>query len=255
MAAPLRNLGDVDREAGMSSANERSVAIVTGAASGIGRATAERLAGAGYRVAVNDLAPSAGLDALALSIDGVACAGDVASPEDMTDLVGRASDLGRLRVVVSNAGFYVRASLVDTDDQLWDRMLAVHLGGLVNLARAAVPSLREAGAGSIVAVASELALIGTPHAAAYVAAKAAVIGVVRSLALELAPAIRVNAVAPGPVDTPLLPAAERTSDYIGSIPLRRLGRADEIAEAIVHLAEATWTTGQVLSPNGGVVIQ
>jgi 3-oxoacyl-[acyl-carrier protein] reductase len=134
-------------------------------------------------------------------------------------------------------------------------MLAVHLGGLINLVRATVPLMRGGGGGSIVAVTSELALAGSASASAYVAAKAAVIGVVRSLAHELAPEIRVNAVAPGPVDTPLLPESERTPDYIASIPLLRLGRPDEIAESIVHLAEATWTTGQVLSPNGGVVIQ
>ena len=234
---------------------QRPVAIVTGAASGIGRSTAERLARAGYRVAVNGRLPSGELDDLARSLDGLACPGDVASRDAVEELVRRASELGTLRVAVSNAGFYVRASLADTDDELWNRMLAVHLGGLINLAYATVPVMRAGGGGSIVAVTSELALVGSAQAAAYVAAKAAIIGVVRSLAHELAPAIRVNAVAPGPVDTPLLPESERTADYIASIPLRRLGRSDEIAEAIVHVAEATWTTGQVLSPNGGVVIQ
>ena len=233
----------------------RPVAIVTGASSGIGRATAERLARAGYRVAVNGRRPSAELDELARSLDGVSCPGDVASADAVDRLVRRASGLGTVRVAVSNAGFYVQASLADTDDELWNRMLAVHLGGLINLVGATVPLMRAGGGGSIVAVTSELALAGSPQAAAYVAAKAAIIGVVRSLAHELAPTIRVNAIAPGPVDTPLLPESERTLDYIASIPLGRLGRPDEIAEAIVHIAEATWTTGQVLSPNGGVVIQ
>ena len=238
----------------MNVAVQRPVAIVTGAASGIGRATAERLAGAGYRVAVNDRRPSAGLTELARRADGVACVGDVANPEAVADAVRQATALGPLRVAVANAGFYVQTSLADTDDALWERMLAVHVGGLLNLVRASVRPMRVAGGGSIVAIASELALVGSGQAAAYVAAKAAIIGLVRSLACELAPQIRVNAVAPGPVDTPLLPESERTPEYIASIPLARLGRPAEIADTILHLAEATWTTGQVVSPNGGVVI-
>jgi 3-oxoacyl-[acyl-carrier protein] reductase len=89
----------------------------------------------------------------------------------------------------------------------------------------------------------------------YVAAKAALIGLGRSLARELAPAIRVNIVAPGPTDTPLLPERERTPDVLSTIALQRLGTADEVASAIVHVAEAPWTTGALYSPNGGVVIQ
>jgi len=118
-----------------------------------------------------------------------------------------------------------------------------------------VPRMRQHGHGSIVFVASELALIGSDRASTYVAAKAALIGLGRSLARELAPLIRVNIVAPGPVDTPLLPDRDRGRAYVSTIPLARLGTAQEIAAAIAHVAEAAWMTGSVHSINGGVVIQ
>ncbi len=233
----------------------RPVAVVTGAASGIGRATAERFAVAGYHVVVNDLGERGELGELAAGLGGTAVAADVADAAAMTELVRVAAGFGPLAVVVSNAGFYVERPLAETDDALWDRMLRVHLGGLLNLARAAAPIMRARGDGAIVGIASELALAGSHEAAAYVAAKAAVIGLVRSLARELAPAIRVNAVAPGPVDTPLLPDRDREPAALAAIPLGRLGHPDEIATAILAVAEATWTTGQVVSPNGGTVIQ
>jgi 3-oxoacyl-[acyl-carrier protein] reductase len=115
--------------------------------------------------------------------------------------------------------------------------------------------MRARGRGSIVCVASELALIGGVEVVHYVAAKAAVIGFARSLARELAPTIRVNVVAPGAVDTPLLPDRDRGPDYTATVPLGRIGRPVEVAAAIVHVAEAPWTTGALYSPNGGVVIQ
>jgi NAD(P)-dependent dehydrogenase (short-subunit alcohol dehydrogenase family) len=114
--------------------------------------------------------------------------------------------------------------------------------------------MRAAGGGAIVTVASEMALVGGSAAAHYVASKAAVLGLTRALARELAPAVRVNSVAPGPVDTPLLPERDKGPANIASIPLRRIGRPDEIADVIVALARSTWTTGAVWSVNGGAVI-
>lgn len=232
------------------------VALVTGASSGIGRATAERFAAAGYRVAVNYASNAAAGEAIAGRIGGAAFGCDVADPVAVERMVRDVeAALGPIDVAVCNAGFYEERPLAEVSDELWDRSLRVMLGGCFHVARAVVPGMRERGQGSIVAVASELALMGGVEIAHYVAAKAAVIGLARSLARELAPAIRVNVVAPGAVDTPLLPDRDRGIAYTSTVPLGRIGRPEEIAEAILHVAEAPWTTGALYSPNGGVVIQ
>jgi len=241
----------------VSSPLERSspVALVTGASSGIGAATAERLAASGYRVAVHYGSGRDRAERLAAAIGGAAYAADVADPDAVAVLVGRIeAELGPIELAICNAGFYEEQPLAEVTDAAWRRTLRVMLGGCFHVARAVVPGMRRRRAGSIVTVASELALVGGIGIAPYVAAKAAVIGFSRALAREVAPEIRVNVVAPGPVDTPLLPDRDRQPDYTATIPLRRIGRPDEIAEAILHLAGATFTTGQVYSPNGGVVI-
>ena len=241
----------------MSSPLERSapVALVTGASSGIGAATAERLAASGYRVAVHYGSARDRAERRAAAIGGAAYGADVADPGAVAAMIGRIeAELGPIQVAICNAGFYEEQPLAEVTDAAWRRTLRVMLGGCFHVARAVVPGMRRRRGGSIVTVASELALIGGTGIAPYVAAKAAVIGFSRALARELAPEIRVNVVAPGPVDTPLLPDRDRQSAYAATIPLRRIGRPDEIAEAILHLAEATFTTGQVYSPNGGVVI-
>ena len=232
------------------------VALITGASSGIGRATAVRFAAAGYRVAVHYGANRDAGEAVASEIGGAAFGCDVADPEAVARMVRAAeADLGPIDVAICNAGFYEERPLAEVDDAQWDRTLRVLLGGCFHVARVVVPGMRARGRGSIVAIASELALIGGIDVAPYVAAKAAVIGFARSLARELAPTIRVNVVAPGAVDTPLLPDRDRGPGYTATVPLSRIGRPVEIAEAILHIAEAPWTTGAVYSPNGGVVIQ
>ncbi len=232
------------------------VALVTGASSGIGRATAQRFAAAGYRVAVNYATNAAAGEALARRIGGAAFGCDVSDPVAVERMVSAAeAALGPIDVAVCNAGFYEEQPLAAISDELWERTLRVLLGGCFHVARATVPGMRARGGGSIVTVASELALVGGVNVAHYVAAKAAVIGFARSLARELAPTIRVNIVAPGAVDTPLLPDRDRGPVYTSTVPLGRIGRPEEIAEAILHIAEAPWTTGALYSPNGGVVIQ
>lgn len=231
------------------------VALVTGASSGIGAATAERLGQRGYRVAVHYRSGRERAERVAASVGGVAYAADVADPDAVTAMIGRIeAELGPIGVAVCNAGTYEERPLADVTDEIWQRTLRVHLGGCFHVARAVVPGMRRRGSGSIVTVASELALIGGVGIAPYVAAKAAIIGFSRALARELAPTIRVNVVAPGPVDTPLLPERDRQPSATATIPLGRIGRPAEIAEAIAHVVEATFTTGQVYSPNGGTVI-
>lgn len=239
----------------MARVSQPPVALVTGAASGIGRATAYRLAEAGFVVAVIDI-DGRGADTVAQAVGGRAFIADVADPAAVTQVVDEIeTQLGPIGLAISNAGVYDEVPLGGVSDDQWRRMLRVHLGGAFNICRAVVPPMRRRSTGSIVLVSSELALAGSPRAAPYVAAKAALLGLGRSLARELAPAIRVNVIAPGPVDTPLLLDRERTPGAIGNIPLGRLGRPEEIAEAIAHLAVARFTTGAVYSPNGGTVIQ
>jgi NAD(P)-dependent dehydrogenase (short-subunit alcohol dehydrogenase family) len=171
---------------------------------------------------------------------------------DMFSEIDRA--LGPVAVVVCGAGFAEVSPIESLSGSQWDRMLAVHLGGAYNVIRSAIPSMSTGSA--IVTIASELALSGSADRAHYVSAKAALIGLTKSVARELAPlGITANCVAPGPIDTALLTPQHRTAKFLEGLPLGRLGTPDEVADAVVYLVSARWTTGQVLSPNGGAVIQ
>ena len=167
------------------------------------------------------------------------------------------AEFGRIDVLVNNAGIERAATLENITEDDWDVTLAVNLKGQFLVSQAVAAGMRERRAGKIVNVASELALVGRAGLAAYCASKAGIVGLTKALARELAPhGVLVNCVAPGPTDTDLLPASERTSDLLARIPLGRIGAPTEIAEAIWFLVSPanTWTTGQVLSPNGGAVI-
>ena len=227
------------------------VAVITGAASGIGAACARLLRAAGWRTAGLDLNES---DT------------DLSAHLDVTDagLVRTAVDtaadrFGRLDLVVTAAGYYEEGiDVAEISRVQWDRMLAVILGGTVNTFQAALPHLLRRGEGSLIAISSELALAGSATDLHYVAAKGAVLGLVKSLAMEVAHTrIRVNAVAPGPTDTPLLAPDSlwREPAYLATLPLRRLVTPEEIASTVYYLAtEGAMYCGEVLSPNAGAVI-
>jgi NAD(P)-dependent dehydrogenase (short-subunit alcohol dehydrogenase family) len=236
------------------------VALVTGASSGIGAAAARALAAAGAAVALlarrreplESLAGELGED-VALPL-----VADVADSRQVDKAVAATvARFGRLDAVVNSAGVSIPATLADTDDATWRAVIDANLSGSFFVARAAAPHMGDGG--SIVNVGSELSQIGMEMYVAYCAAKAGVIGLTRALAVELAPRIRVNAVCPGPVDTPMLSAefeqfgAEAAlAETLDRVPLGRLARAEEVAAAILYLtADATYATGTSLALDGG----
>jgi len=228
----------------------QGVAVVTGAASGIGAATADSLAARGWRVAGMDLDPCD---------TELALQADVSDREAVRAAVDRAADeLGPPSLLVTAAGAYEMAPVTEIDDERWRRMLAVHLGGVANACWAALPGMIDRASGTIVTISSELALGGGENDAHYVAAKGAIVGFTRSLAIELAPrGIRVNSVAPGPTDTPLLvpDSPWREPSYLATLPLGRMVTPTEVAETVAYLVEeGTYFQGQTLSPNAGAVI-
>jgi 2-hydroxycyclohexanecarboxyl-CoA dehydrogenase len=232
------------------SGDDKGVAMVTGAASGIGAAISSRLAERGWAVAGLDLAPSA--TALPLEADVRDRAAVRAAAERA------AAELGPVSVLVTAAGVYEMAPVAEITVERWRRMLAVHLGGVANACWAVLPGMLAAGSGTLVTISSELALAGGSEDAHYAAAKGAILGFTRSLGAELASrGIRANCVAPGPTDTPLLEPDSpwREPGYLATLPLGRLVTADEVAATVLFLIEeGTYFAGQTVSPNAGAVI-
>lgn len=274
---------------------EGKVAVVTGAARmrGIGRAIAVRLAGEGADVVVSGVArppesfpdeerragwrglPSVCEEIEALGRRALSVEADVSSKEDVARMVGAAREaFGRIDILVNNAGlaFCGDRPLWEIEDEEWYRVVDVNLNGVYLCCRAVIPHMIEAGRGGrIINLSSMSGRTGVPYYGAYIATKAAVVGLTQMLALELAPhQITANAVAPGSTDTDMMDgtfhrmAARAGTDFgllkqgvTHTIPLGRQGRPEDIAGAVAFLAsdDAAWVTGQCLDVNGGALMK
>jgi 3-oxoacyl-[acyl-carrier protein] reductase len=236
------------------------VAVVTGAARGIGRGIASVLAAEGARVVVVDVDAELGA-ATAAELGGIAIAADVTDGASVASMAARVvEDLGRIDILAANAGVYPFADLDALDEQLWNEVMDVNVGGAVRSVRACLPVMRARGYGRIVLTSSITGPItGQPGFAHYGASKAAMLGFMRSAAVELARSgITINAVMPGNVSTP---GFADTSDehqlrMLSSIPMGRYAEPEEVGWAVRFLAspEAAYITGQTLIVDGGQVL-
>ena len=220
---------------------------------------------AGYAVCVNYLnseeAARQAAEALrAGGSDAVAIRADVADGTAVAEMVRRTEkELGPVTLLVNNAGVAGQAQFQDISDEMWDRYLAVNLGGARNTIRAVLPHMLSEKRGAIVNISSIWGLRGASCEVAYACTKAAIIALTRSLAMELAPSgIRVNCVAPGVIDTDMVQVLgqETLRDLAEQTPLGRLGRPEDIAHAVAFLAsdKASFITGQVLGADGGFIV-
>ncbi len=237
---------------------EGKVAVVTGGSRGIGAAIARELGSAGARVAVNYRSRREGAETVAGEIDGVALAADVADPGEALALIERVeSELGDVDVLVNNAGITRDTLIARMSDDDWEQVIDTNLRGAFNTCRAVSRKMLRRRAGSIVNLTSVVGLHGNPGQANYAASKAGIIGLTKALARELGTrGVRVNAVAPGYIDTELtnVLSEEIRGSILGNTPLGRLGRPEDVAAAVRFLSSdaAAFVTGEVLLVDGGL---
>jgi 3-oxoacyl-[acyl-carrier protein] reductase len=243
--------------------NHAKVALVTGASRGIGMAIAERLASDGFKLIINYSENAAPAEALARKLEGaggqaIAVKADISEPSAVRQMFDAAeAAFGGVDVLVNNAGIMALASIAETDDAAFDRLIAVNLKGTFNTLREAAKRLR--GGGRIINFSSSVVGLLMPTYGVYVATKAAVEGLTSVLAKELRGRnITVNAVAPGPTATDLF-LKGKPQDVVDRLakmaPLERLGQPSDIADVVSFLAgpDAAWVNGQVLRVNGGII--
>ena len=234
-------------------------ALVTGGASGIGAATARRLAAEGAEVVIGDVNEE-GSAAVASEISATAARLDVTDPASAEALV---AEQGPFAILVNNAGTDEFGFFADTDPGVWDRVIAINLIGVMACTHAVLPGMQAAGYGRIVNVSSEAGRIGSKGSVAYSSAKGGVLGFTKAMAREGARfGITVNAICPGPIETPLLMQAldfgeigEKIVETMkGGTQLKRLGTPDEVAATIAFLAsdDASYVTGETLGVSGGM---
>lgn len=240
------------------------IALVTGAGSGIGAAIAKRLAADGHTVAVNDLTGDAAQQTVA-AIEAAggtakAYAADVSAQDQVNAMVASVTtDFGAPEVLVNNAGFGHQALFTDIEPAMFDKIFAVHVRGNYLCTRACLPAMLAKGKGHIVNIASQLGQVGGVELVHYAGAKAAVIGMTKSLAREVSgKGVRVNAVAPGPINTPLVEALSEDWKAVkrSQLPLGRFGQPEEVGGVVSFLLsrDAALFVGQTLGPNSGDVM-
>jgi len=266
--------GVVDEHPMMSAGRGRlqgKVAIVTGAESGIGRATARLFGREGARVVCLDVWESGQprIDDLIRSDGGEAAfvKGDVTKKEDWTAALETALDrFGGLHILHNNAGGGAQGKIHEVSDEAWDRIVQLNLYGLYHGVRAVIPHFLQAGQGNIVFTASTHGIMGRANSAVYCATKAAIVNLTRQMAIDYGPTVRVNCVCPGPIDTPRWRGwppepskqdeASRAEQAAAVRALHRLGRPEEVAYAVLFLAsdESSYITGHPLVVDGGQTI-
>ena len=229
-------------------------ALITGSSRGIGAAIARRLHAEGYKVFINYIEHESEALAIAEELGTIAIKCDVADGAAVKEMFRITGDVDLL---VNNAGIAGQMQFQDISRERWDRMFAVNLGGCYNTIQCALPHMLHEHSGCIINISSIWGSHGASCEVCYSATKHAIIGLTRSLAAELAPTgIRVNCIAPGVINTDMVQVlGQETLDMLSDeIPLRRLGRPEEIAEAAAFLAKAEYATGQVLGIDGGFII-
>jgi NAD(P)-dependent dehydrogenase (short-subunit alcohol dehydrogenase family) len=234
-----------------------SAVLITGSSRGIGKATAQEFLAGGARVAINGRTEASVVQAIE-ELGGherlVGVPGDVATVAGCEAVVGASIEaLGGLDVLVNSAGVFAKTSIAETDEDLWDSLIDINVKGTYFCSRAALHALDNSG-GSIVNVASEAGLNGYAGITAYCASKGAIVNLTRSMALELAPTVRVNCICPGVIDTDMARIGfADLSEEAEFYPLKRIGTATEVAKGIIYLAspDAGFITGSALAMDGG----
>jgi 3-oxoacyl-[acyl-carrier protein] reductase len=241
-------------------------AIITGASRGIGRATALRFAESGANVCINYLKDEAAAEesarqCRAYDVEAVTVRADVARLDEAEMLVETCvRHFNQIDVMVANAGIWEGAAVETMSEDLWERVINANLKGTWTVCRAVVPVMRKQERGSIIIVSSTAGQRGEANYSNYAASKGGQISFTKSLAVELAPHIRVNSVAPGWVDTGMnndvFTADEYKQKIVNAIPLQRMASSDDIAASIIFLASdwARHITGEILNVNGGAVL-